>query len=239
MPWRTPLHGILFYFAALSSAAYAEEPRCLPPTEAESFLPAQTVSPDLADLKAKYNEVYASGRRLEHRAYRSGETFVLPEDKNLVKIPEKFIANLTRHIEIALARGYADFLFYSDMGHGHLLFPKEQKPENKEALLSSPDLKILYHTGELLTLRSGKWFDGPLPSEPTLAWRYFSRNFLADNIDGQNLAVLVHRGPGYNTVREIEGYAEQDTFRVSASKDGCFPFRRNGKTYYFDLSIQR
>jgi hypothetical protein len=193
-----------------------------------------TVSPSLEDLRAKFEALYESEKRLKHRAYLVNGSFTAPYRGKNVQIPETFLAQVKIQAELMLERGNADHLFYSDLGHGHLLLPEGEESQTMEAVLASPHLKILYHTAELLEMRKGSL--GPLPTDSALAWRYYSRNVLAH---GRELAVLFAHGAIYNTVREIPGYREVGTFYISGSRDGCFPYRQGERRLFFDLSLQR
>jgi hypothetical protein len=205
------------------------------------------VATSYQELQSQFTSLYESGRRLPHRIYWDealgtyrGET----SDGSVISVPADFLGHLRTEIELALQRGYGDFVYYSDLGHGHLLFPEKEAGLAEgaalwEKALRSPDAKVLYHTAELLQMRNGYGPDAPLPQDPWLAWRYFSRNVLADNGTGENLAVLFAAPPAYNTVRSVDGYRELGTFLLSSSKDGCLSYRQNGKVYYFDLAFRR
>jgi hypothetical protein len=236
---RTPA---LLLFILLGSPSFGAELKrpCLPPAAGEPKVGFASVSEGYQDLKTKFEALYSSGQRLNHRVYwdESEQSYLAETDRGLIHLPKDFLAHLQTHFALALARGYADLLFYSDLGHGHLLVPASKKLSFAMAL-ASPSLKVLYHTAELLKMRDGFSPDAPLPQDPWLAWRYFSRNVLADNQTGENLAVLFAKPPAYNTVRAIEGYREIGTFLVSASKEGCFPYEQGGKTLYFDLAFRR
>lgn len=197
-----------------------------------------SVTNSLAEMGTQFHEHVSSGRRLINRAYweEGGERYLIPISGISHPIPAEFIKNVTRQIESALEKNFADFLFFSDFGHGHILVPKGESSTAAEALRSK-ETKILYHTAELLQLRgpNGK---GPIPADPELAHRYYNRNLLGDNVDG-GLEVLDGSKDRYNTMRSVPGYQEIGTFLLSASKDGCFAFRQGEKIHYFDIAIDR
>jgi hypothetical protein len=200
------------------------------------------VLPSIKAAETKFNEIYQSGRRLKDRVYQGPDgTYVLLLKNTEIQIPLAFIHALSRNIEIALERGYGEFLFYPDLGHAHLLTPetknfKINSPSDYEALLAEPELQFLYHTAELIQMREGLL--GPLKTDPWLQWRYFSRNCLSPMSASENLAVLIEPHAAFNTVREIPNYSEKGRVYFSASKEGCFPITTKGKTLWFDISFE-
>lgn len=208
----------------------------------------------LPEMAAKYEEIYASGKRLWKRAYydsASGE-FILPLESQRggdVVLSRRAILSIRRHIETALTKGYAQFVFFPDMGHSHFYISEEiwrerysQIPMKKQnliyqGLLADPHLKILYHTAEQLkTLDENK---KPI-ADYQIQWRYYTRNIVGDNEAMGALEIHNASGPDNvaNTVRQYPGHFSWSAgFNISASQDGCFPFVANGKTYYFDISL--
>lgn len=239
---KTLIIGLIFGFGfpvvSANAACFKQHPSdlTLPP----SALQAESIK----DLEVEYKKLYESEKRLNGRFYWSDEkrVYVADRPRGSVEIPDVFLQSLTSHIETALERGYADFLFYPDMGHAHLLLPKEERTEGSRPsdseVLNSPDLKVLYHTGELLRMRSGSVHNGPVSSDPWLAWRYHTRNFIGRNDARQEVAVVFGgQGGGYNTVRSLEGHLEFSRIYFSAHKDGCFKAHVKGKTIFFDISL--
>jgi hypothetical protein len=250
------MRSIFFFFALLLlplEIQAKEFERCGKPlpsepiTYSDDFTGTFTLE-GMADLFEKH---YASGRRLKGRAYYDSDlgSLVLPHSTGLIKISPRFIQNVTRHVEISLERRYADFVFFPDMGHSHLHLPesvyeemKAIKPIGKmyENFFAYDGLQMLYHTAEKLAVREGKNFNGAFPQDPILLWRYFSRNPVGDNNDGENVKIFFHLSEPqkYNTVKDIPGHKEYSAgFDISASKEGCFPFESRGKKMYFDLSL--
>src|SRR6185312_8672090 len=112
----------------------------------------------LAEARTKFNDIDVSPKRLRGRVFGAAGAYQFRRGDGVVRVPDLFIANVTRHIELALDRGYADFIFYPDLGHGHLQLPSAanfQLASNAafEQLLSFPTLKNLYHTAELFVLK--------------------------------------------------------------------------------------
>jgi len=230
--------------------------RCGPQTENEPLLYFDDFKwyYTLPEMGAKYEEIYASGKRLWQRAYydsASGE-FILPLDSSRggdVILSRRAILSIRRHIETALSKGYAQYVFFPDMGHSHFYIPEKiwnerysQIPMSKQNLIyekffADPHLKILYHTAEQLrTLDENK---NPI-ADPKVQWRYYTRNIVGDNEAMGALEIHKAFGPGNlaNTMHNYPGHFSWSAgFNISASQDGCFPFVVNGKTYYFDISL--
>jgi hypothetical protein len=222
---------------------------CTPAQSKENFITKgdYPIFKTLAEAEVKYNEVYESGRRLKDRAFALPEsgTIAIAKNGGIVEIAPAFISALTQQMQTALARGYANFLYYPDLGHAHILLPVEknvdkkydmQTPAGLQNLLGDSEIKFLYHTAELFQLRES--MTGPLTSDPWLQWRYYSRNFAASLNDSDNLAVLIETKGVYNTVRSIDGHSEKARVYFSASKDGCFPIQVQGKTLHFDIAFE-
>ncbi len=229
--------GIFFVLFSLSVSGFAD---CLPEQDGEITVDKGTsVIYTLAEAQAQYQNVYESGHRITQRVYWSAteNAFVMKQSKASLKISPQFISSLTQHIETALSRGYADFLFYSDMGHAHLFMPDsgDTSTTNIETHLGENTLTFLYHTAELFVLREN--FKGALTLDPWLQWRYYSRNFVAKNDSSDALAVVFAADAPYNTVRDLDNHSSVATVYMSASRSGCFPFRQNGATYFFDFTI--
>lgn len=222
--------------------------RCRP----ESAQDAKLYSSDLAwgqpfaDMMALYGRIYKSGKRLPKRAYwdsvRGG--YFLPYQQGSgqpVPINENFIGALRTHLEKGLQRKYADAVFFSDLGHSHMLIPLAKSEDYRKIsadrmdefytrAFSDPDIRFLYHTAEQLDMSGG---------DLHLVWRQFNRNLVGENkANGE-----VHVEAGYHekahTLRDVAGYYWWSAgFNVSASQDGCFAFQTpDGGTAYFDISL--
>lgn len=204
----------------------------------------------LPEMKARYEEVYASGKRLKRRAYwnESAGRMELPFDVDRggpVALPEGFVRAVIGHIEAAFAASYVDGVFFPDMGHSHFLIPKGLWKEKfdsipvaqfnrlYEAMMSEPRLEVLYHTAEQLTTRGP---DGALVPEDRTQFRYKTRNIVGGNPGP--LRVLQNPESPANTVNGVDGYQWWGGgFNISASRDGCFAATVGEKTVRFDLSL--
>lgn len=242
-----------------ASSALADEPldaraRCSPQTDDEARLYSGDLrwNQSLEEMAELYETIYASGKRLSARAYYdpAQERFLLPLDPDWggdVVLSERLIDSVRDHLELALQREYADFAFFSDMGHSHLFIPEARWSERYEPLGSheratfytqifdDPELRVLYHTAEQLRQLDD---DGNLLADRYLQWRYFTRNVVGDNRGGRTIEIAKDLTEKANTVRDLEGHHFFGAgFNVSASKDGCFPFTVAGQTAYFDLSL--
>lgn len=242
--------GFLFTFVIAISAFAAENRRACPiPSneEPQTSRGEWRLIEKFDDMKTGYENLYASGKRIYGRAYwdESLGAYAFRGNDSAVKIDPVFLKHLTEQIEAILDRGYADFLFYPDLGHTHLyatladsknLQAIADSDRRAEAMFQLPELATMFHTAELIRLREGELFDGDLVDDPWLQWRYFSRNILGENKDGKNLQVLFAKGARYNTIRELEGYSQKTTIYLSASKDGCFAANTKNGVVYFDVS---
>jgi hypothetical protein len=167
---------ILIFLTTLAWPSDSPKERCQKEA-ATTAAPRFPVVQPIETMQSQYDQLYASETRLNGHIYweEKEKTDLAAYNGKTAKIPWTFIASVTKHLKIALERGYANFLFYSDMGHGHLIYSKERwgslgKEENStqvlENLLNANSEKILYHTAELLQLRAGKNFDGEIPTDP-------------------------------------------------------------------------
>ena len=188
---------------------------------------------NVSELKSQFELIYHSPGRLDNRVYRdeSGKYWAYFAGK-WNQVPTHLFTQLTTHIEQALSLGYADQIIYADMGHVHILMP-----EGATLNFDSPELKFLYHTAELLRLKDGSILTGTLRTEPWLAWRYHSRNFIASNFRPSQLTVLFERSESYNTVRRIEGYREVQTLYFTSNQQGCFRYQKGSESLGFDINF--
>jgi len=196
--------------------------------------------------------MYESDKRLFERAYfdeQSGQ-FLLPARDawgGAVVLPRRLIENVRRHIEKALSRGYAEYVFFPDMGHAHLFYPKDlwaaeygstpaaELSAMYSRLFDDPELLVLYHTAEQLQTRDE---NDELLNDRHLRWRFFTRNLVGDNAYLSRLDILHAPDHTANTSRKLPGYRYNGSgFGISANKDGCFPYVVDGVTYWFDFSL--
>ncbi|MBK26362.1 MAG: hypothetical protein CME70_20350 [Halobacteriovorax sp.] len=206
----------------------------------------------LNQIKEKSTEIYNSGKRLRNRAFFDGKNVVMPLSVSggdaLVKLSPRFLESVQKHIEVGYKRGYIDAVIFPDMGHSHFFIPKKyyeevlapmpnsKRGEKYELMINHPELKILYHTAEQLTMLDEN--KKPLPDR-MLQWRFYTRNLVGDNKALGRVELLHETDSSHNTGRDYDDNHRYwgHGFNLSASKEGCFSFTKNGKTFYFDLSF--
>jgi hypothetical protein len=224
------------------------------PTYSDEFSWGMT----LMEMEDRFHSVYESGRRLPYLTHYEPEsdTFYMHHGRgnNMRAFPinAQFIQNVVAQIEVAIDRGYADFVFFPDMGHSHLYFPLEHwRSEYGEfdtsygnqhnlyaKMFADPELKALYHLAEQLQMMDE---DKNVLSDTIINFKYWHRNFLGYN-DGTGNYEIHRVDPEerfFNTVGEIRGYHRWSAgYSVQASKDGCFAYKdKDGNKRYFDLGL--
>jgi hypothetical protein len=206
----------------------------------------------IEDMGRRFDDMYASGKRLKDRAYydEASGRFVMPVQASWggqVVVPTRLLENVRMHIEKALAQGYAEYIFFPDMGHTHFFIPRDHWDsvyldysaqdygQMFSQLFDDPELKVLYHTAEQLTQLDD---DDNLLSDRHLQWRFFTRNVVGDNDWAGRIDLLHEPGSMANTARSLEGHRYFGAgFNITATKDGCFPYVHNGWLFYFDISM--
>ncbi len=208
----------------------------------------------LPDIKNKEKDVYERGLRLKERAVVKDGQVVLPyysygdNEPKYIKLTDQFIASVISHVENALKRNYVDAIIFPDMGHSHLFLdqkfyddvlkdiPVKEQHKRYELMLAHPKTKFLYHTAEQLKMKEES---GELVEDRHIKWRFFTRNLIGDNQAGK-LEIVHDESHSHNTARSYEeGYRYWGAgFNISATKKGCFAYKKDGETYYFDLSLK-
>jgi hypothetical protein len=204
------------------------------------------------EMAARYEEIYGSGQRLTERARFDEETgsFIMPTFESWggqVTLPKRLVENVTRHLELALEAGYAEHVFFPDMGHSHYFIPQarweaeyadtpvDQSANRNSRLLDDPELLVFYHTAEQLQMLDED--DQVLP-DPHIEWRHQTRNVVGDNDEQDRIELLQNPDSKANTSRDYPGHRYFGAgFSVSASTDGCFPFIQDGELKWYDLSL--
>ncbi len=204
------------------------------------------------EMGESFDKIYHADKRLSGRAYYDEETrqYLLPAKSawgGAVVLPTRLIENVRRHIEKALLRGYAEYVFFPDMGHAHLFVPDEiweaeykSTPVSEMSLMYSrifddPELLVLYHTAEQLQMLTE---ESELLDDRHLRWRFFTRNLVGDNAYLSRLDLLHEPTHPSNTSRKLPGHRYNGSgFDISANKNGCFPYVVDGVTYWFDFSL--
>lgn len=240
---------LLFILSNLSFANIVREEKCAKEISSD-FVYSEDFSwgVTLAEIKEKEELIYLSGKRLKERAYtRDGKIYFSVEDDE-AEISLHFIEGLIKQVENAFEQKYVDALIFPDMGHSHFFIPmdiynKDIKPiKNRklryEKMYSMPELKILYHTAEQLKMVDENKI---LINDDELIWRYNTRNIVGD-LNGSPLEVIVNDKSPFNTAHDYGAEGEYRYwgagFNISGSIDGCFSYRRNGKDFYFDISLK-
>ncbi len=201
----------------------------------------------------RYEEIYHSGKRLHARAYYDETlgSLVLPGTDSWggdVMLPERLVENVTLHIEHALERGYAEFVFFPDMGHSHLFIPEQHFEDvyagtpvsefsrRYERMFDDPQLMVLYTAEQLQMLDE----DDQVINDRHIMWRYHTRNPVGDNNYERRLELLTDYTQKANTARDMAEMKYQGAgFNISASEDGCFPFEnQHGEIQWYDISLE-
>ena len=220
--------------------------RCTPPTPIEDTPTGDLVwNQTPKEMAALAQKIYNSPGRLRNRTFYDSklQKFQAPFQGGMVTIPRRLIQSVTTHIETALAMGYVDEIIFSDMGHSHILVPRNiyKNLQSKSLhdmltiLYDHPQTKFLYHTAEQLGMTNE---NEKLSNNRHLQQRYYTRNLLTTN-DGRS---EIHIAQGedktkFNTVGEWPGHNYMVGFDISANKNGCFPYYdKNNNLRYFDLS---
>lgn len=205
---------------------------------------------NLLDLRKKSAEMYVSVKRLKNRAFVNTQgQIVLPYDASRggnIVITKNFVDQIAAHIEQGFQKNVIDAVFFPDMGHSHLFIPQKRyddyysKFEPKQfsqfyqKLFADTDLKILYHTAEQLKTRDE---NGGLIQDPATINRYQTRNLIGSNNGGPVFTIQNPESPA-NTAHDLpEHFYWGAGFNLSAQQNGCFSYRKNGQTYFFDLSM--
>lgn len=207
---------------------------------------------DLPTMLQKFVEIYQSPKRLPRRAFWDSQKQILklPYDGSRggdIEISEKFVKTIVRHVERAFELKYVDAVFFPDMGHSHLLIPQQimkdkydKYPVNNMSgmyrdMFRDGNVEILYHTAEQLQALDE---NGDVLNDDHIRWRHHTRNIVGGNSPTTDLRILQNPTSKANTVNEVPGYYWWGAgFNLSAQKNGCFEYRAQGKTFYFDLSM--
>jgi len=239
-----------------AEAKYAADPRCAPQAEGEPKVYSNDFrwDFDLPSMRAKFDEIYGSGKRLPARAFWNPETsrLELPHEASQggnIVITEKLVRALSRHIERAFELDYIDGVFFPDMGHSHMLipealwsskydaFPISEKSRMYSTMFADPEVHIFYHTAEQLKVKEK---DGSFVPGERYKRRYETRNIAGPITPDAELWMLQAPDSPANTAHEKDapGYKWYGAgFNFSASKDGCFSYQKDGETFRYDISM--
>jgi hypothetical protein len=195
-----------------------------------------------------FQEIYESGKQLPHPVYYNSNksSFMMPvNDSCELPVSWDFIFSIICHIEQALENKVADYIFLPDMGHGHFFLPENNNlflsddfsdEQVFTAILSSKNVKILYHTAEMFL------FFGPKKEFYKLSlheqFRNKTRNLLGSfYVCDTMISYISYQfgSPVVNSIGPDYRRVAQD-IDISASINGAFPFTFKGELYYFDIS---
>lgn len=210
----------------------------------------------LEKMAQTYEFIYNSGKRLPKRAYFDPaknkfytDKYEFNGERKKVELSEDFLISVRQHIEEGLKREYVQYVFFPDMGHSHAFVPQTYYDEviskvpngegNKryELLFNYGGTKLLYHTAEQLHMKDNE--TNEIVSDEFLRWRYYTRNLVGGLKPPAKIEIHKDLSGKFNTVRENPGYRYWGSgFDMSASKNGCFPFKtKSGEIQYFDISL--
>lgn len=104
-----------------------------------------------------------------------------------------------------------------------------------ENLFKDQRLEILYHTAEQLQMLDS---DNKPLNDSLIQHRLKTRNIVGFNHPDSELIYLSNPSSAVNTVSSRPGYYWWGAgFNISANKNGCFEYKNNGQSFYFDLSM--
>jgi hypothetical protein len=232
----------------------ASDPRCAPESPGGSKIYSSDFhwGYGIDEMRARFKEMYESDKRLPRRAYWSVSKagYELPYYKDrggVVELPAAFARAVSGHIEAAYRQKVIDGVFFPDMGHAHLLIPKDlyESKYSRYAvkdfgkmyadLFSDPRVEVLYHTAEQLETRGE---DGRLVDDEWVRHRYKTRNIVGKNAPSGDLRFEQNPDSRANTVGSVDGFHWWGAgFNLSANKNGCFTYSAKGKSYRFDISM--
>lgn len=228
--------------------------RCTPPAEDEPVVYSNDFKWDYTreEMATRADEMYGSGKRLLDRAYYEEETgtFVLPILESWggrVTLSRRLVENVTLHIQKSLQMGYAEHVFFPDMGHSHYFIPQalweseyaggavSEIAQMRTRLIDDPELLVLYHTAEQLDMLDEN--KEPL-DDPWIRFRLETRNVVGDNDWKGEILLPQNPESKANTVKDMDGHRYYGAgFSIHASEDGCFPFYQGGELKWYDLSF--
>lgn len=242
---------------SLEAKEFINVENCVRTGEEEDVLRASEFSwgMTLDEILQKEKDVYEKGFRLKARAYYEDGEVYLPyqvygdKEEKKIKLTDRFMKSVIGHVEGALKRGYVDAVIFPDMGHSHFFLdqkyydevlssiPVKEGHKRYELMLAHPETRFLYHTAEQLTMVDE---NKQLLPDRKIQWRFFTRNLVGGNKNLGKLELLHNETHSHNTSHTYEeGYRYWGAgFDLSATKNGCFAYKKNGKTYYFDLSLK-
>lgn len=258
MLWISAIFSIVL---AGQARAFEARESCAKPSGNEPYV-SQNDFPfskvyTLESMKEKFEEMYMGPKRLLGRAYFDPQSaeYKIPlfiyGGSEVITLPNPFVLSVIRHIELALERKYADYIFFADMGHSHFAIPMEswesyyknipvnEMPRLYQEMMQDSQIRSVYHTAEQLLMNQD---NGDVLADKYLQWRYYTRNIISRN-DGVFSIFEVLLNPNmneFNTVKEIPGHQWfGGGFYLHSNKKGCFEYRTpKGQKFNFDISYE-
>ncbi len=222
-----------------------------------------------AQVAASFDSMIQQGQRLEYRGFKNpNDEYLLPvlptnthglvNAQYWVPWPTKVISAILSHIDWTIGNGFAEFPFFSDMGHGHFYLPQEKihllpSPqlnalERWRLILNDPELMILYHVREKYDYRPWSAVPHGAPhatpqtepeiDDPQISFWRLHRNIFASMNSSKNIQVIAGPGGEANTASRILGYGAVATVHFSMAKNGCIPFMYKNRINHLDFSLQ-
>jgi hypothetical protein len=207
----------------------------------------------LPEMMERFDKMYAGPKRLDRHAYydEQKKKYFLPyadAQGGPIELPVSFIDSVTKHIEKAFQRKFIDAVFFPDMGHSHFLIPEAKYkkvyaniPTEKsnvfyKTLFMDPEIKVAYHTAE--QLQSLDKSNQPL-ADQKIQWRFYTRNLIGDNGGEKKIEIYNALDQSKaNTLGSVPGFYWWGAgFNLSANKNGCFSYKKEGQIFYYDISI--
>jgi hypothetical protein len=236
--WRTAALTAIGAICCVSGAAAQTAGLPLDPYRSTWFFSAQEIG-----AAYQYQENY--GNRMTNPLPAQGCTFGKADftatyRQMPLRVPCRFISEVSRHLKEMLDLGAARYLFPLDADHAHLAVPVEvwEKKYSKmsashlfEALLGEPQLVALYHTAEHLD-------PGVLTAhqdDDVQSWMK-KRNVLGF-FDGRPLQVLPADPAGFG-VGLPDGLFGYGGFNFLANHRGALMIFQANKAVAFDVSLE-
>lgn len=255
MKKATAFAVIIFNMVFAQANTGLDPKRCLAdlPQEPQVYSSDFKWNMSLQDIRDASTKMYNSEKRLAQRAFlNSNNELVFPNDEfrgGPIKVPATFVKAVTKHIEKAFERGYIDAVLFPDMGHSHFLIPLDQYKKDiepipvsqfnvlYEKIFNNPNIKVVYHTAEQLRVMDE---NKKLIDDKYLQWRYYTRNLVGHNNANPDVELVnATATSNANTMGEVSGYYWWGGgFNIHANKNGCLSYKKDGKVYYFDISLE-
>ena len=199
-----------------------------------------------------YEEHYNRESRLENYIHELGDGKYVADisfesrEEWRVMVPPSFIQHILNHLELALEKGWANYIFWPDLNHGHLFISREYWQEKYSEhtdptdkyltrMLEEDEAKmgILYHAAEHFC-RLDPANEEAIRTRNIVGW-----------FDGRPIE-LVYPDPKTdksahiraNTAGDPEGMDRKWFISVSAGKNGYFAIYPNGEEIRLDISFR-